>query len=78
MLNESVVSTEQWRQAMEKSSTAYVGMDVHKESVDIAIADGREARLFGRVGGDAAALERAVRKIRSVHRDVMFVYEAGP
>ena len=63
---------------MEKSSTAYVGMDVHKESVDIAIADGREARLFGRVGGDAAALERAVRKIRSVHRDVMFVYEAGP
>jgi len=63
---------------MEKSSTAFVGMDVHKESVDIAIADGREARLFGRVGGDAAALERAVRKIRSVHRDPLFVYEAGP
>ena len=63
---------------MEKSSTAFVGMDVHKESVDIAIADGREARLFGRVGGDAAAVERAVRKIRSVHRSPMFVYEAGP
>jgi transposase len=53
-------------------------MDVHKESVDIAIADGREARLFGRVGGEAAALDRAVRKLRSAHRSPMFVYEAGP
>jgi transposase len=53
-------------------------MDVHKESVDIAIADGREARLFGRVGGEATAIDRAVRRIRSVHRDPLFVYEAGP
>jgi len=63
---------------MKQHSTAVVGMDVHKESVDIAIADGKEARLFGRVGGDAIAVERAVRKFRSVHRDPLFVYEAGP
>jgi transposase len=77
-LNESVVSTELRRQAMGKDSTAVIGLDVHKESVDIAIADGREARLFGRVGGEAAAVDRAVRRIRSVHRDPLFVYEAGP
>ena len=63
---------------MEKSSTAYIGMDVHKESIDIAIADTREARHFGRVGGDAASVDRVVRKLRSVHRKPTFVYEAGP
>lgn len=63
---------------MIQSSTAFVGMDVHKDSVDLAIADEREARHYGRAGGDAASVDRAVRKLRSVHRKLVFVYEAGP
>jgi len=53
-------------------------MDVHKDSIDVAVADAKEARLFGRIGGEAAALDRAIRKLRSAHRDAVFVYEAGP
>jgi transposase len=53
-------------------------MDVHKESIDIAVADSQEARHFGRIAGDAAAVDRAVRRLRSVHKRPMFIYEAGP
>jgi transposase len=53
-------------------------MDVHKESIDIAIADAKEARHFGRIGGDAATVDKAIRKLRSVHRHAVFIYEAGP
>jgi hypothetical protein len=47
------VNQVQRRQAMEKSSTAVIGMDVHKESIDVAIAADNEARHYGRIGGDA-------------------------
>jgi transposase len=53
-------------------------MDVHKESIELATADEREARHYARIGGDAVSVDRAVRRLRSVHRELVFVYEAGP
>lgn len=66
---------------MKNSNTAFIGLDVHKNSIDIAIAEaGRtgEVRHFGAVGGDLDSFGKAVRKLRSRHTDLQFVYEAGP
>jgi transposase len=64
---------------MRKSSKVFVGMDVHKESIDITLAEvGGEVRRWGQIGGDRAALEKAVRKLESLGHPLHFVYEAGP
>ena len=64
---------------MRKSSKVFVGMDVHKESIDITVAEvGGEVRRWGQIGGDRAALEKAVRKLQSLGAPLCFVYEAGP
>jgi transposase len=63
---------------MVQSSTAFIGMDVHKESIEVAIADAREARHYGCVGGDTASVDRLIKRLRAVHSAPLFVYEAGP
>jgi transposase len=58
-----------------------VGLDVHKESIEIFLADGfgdREIRHYGRIGGDMESLDKAVRKLVSRGNRLEFVYEAGP
>jgi hypothetical protein len=38
---------------MEKSTKVFVGMDVHKESIDVTLAEvGGEVRRLGQIGGD--------------------------
>ena len=62
-------------------SIMFVGLDVHKDSIDIALAnDGRkgEVRLYGTIGGDLSSLDKAIRKFRRSGTELRFVYEAGP
>ena len=59
----------------------FVGMDVHKESIDVSLAEeGRdgEVRHYGVIPGDLEAVAKVVRALRAPNRRLRFVYEAGP
>ncbi len=59
----------------------FVGLDVHKASIDVATAaDGRnaEVRHYGQITGDLDALDKVIRKLQSTGRTLRVVYEAGP
>ena len=64
-----------------KDHSTFIGMDVHKNSIEIAIAEqGRdgEVRRYGGIDGTLTALDKVVRKLVSKGGRLHFVYEAGP
>ena len=62
-------------------NTAFVGLDVHKETIAVAIAeDGRggEVRFLGEIANSREAIRRLVTKLTKRHATLHFCYEAGP
>lgn len=64
---------------MSEGITAFVGLDVHKESIAIAVAQpGRAApRFMGTTGPVRAEVEKALAHL-GAPEDLLIVYEAGP
>ena len=61
--------------------TTFVGLDVHKRTTSVAIADpgrGGEVRFLGEIPSTPEALHRLVLRLMARHRRLSFCYEAGP
>jgi transposase len=66
---------------MEKASTHWVGLDVHKSSISVAILDAEGlVKLQKQVGTDERSVKGLVGELRSLKKQgsVECVYEAGP
>jgi transposase len=66
---------------MSHSSTLYVGLDVHKESIAVAyVAKNHDAEVIylGTIGTRQCDIDHLIRKMQSKAKHLVFVYEAGP
>lgn len=64
-----------------KKIVKYVGLDVHKDSITIAITDqGRdsEARVYGKIANNLDQIDKVMRKLIAKNAQLHCVYEAGP
>jgi len=64
-----------------KKKVLYIGLDVHKNTIDVACAIGRangKVRSYGKIESTLEALNKLVVKLQKKDNQLRFVYEAGP
>jgi transposase len=66
---------------MSQSSTLFIGMDVHKDTIAVAYVaqdHGAEVTYLGTIGTRQCDIDQLIRKMQSKAKHLIFVYEAGP
>lgn len=66
---------------MDRSRILFVGLDVHKDSIDIALGEASrdaQVRHLATVAGGSAPVTKALRRLISAGHELHIVYEAGP
>jgi transposase len=66
---------------MAHTSTLFVGLDVHEETIAVAsVAEEREAEVvfLGTIGTRQGDVDKLIRKLQAKGKPLHFVYEAGP
>jgi transposase len=66
---------------MLQSTPLFVGLDVHKDSIAVAHAQGQSADppvFVGAIGTRQADLDKLIRRLQRKTPDLVFAYEAGP
>jgi transposase len=69
------------RPAMSESSTIFVGLDQHKESITVSYVGADrslEPICLGPIGSRTSDVDAMVRKLQSKGKKLIFAYEAGP
>ncbi len=63
-----------------KQFSKYVGLDVHKATIAVAVAEanGGEVRYFGEISNTPEAIQKLVKQLRKGEAALSFCYEAGP
>jgi transposase len=66
---------------MPHSTTLFVGLDVHKDSIAVAyVSEARDAEVIflGHIGTRQCDIDKLIRTLTSKAKPLVFVYEAGP
>jgi transposase len=66
---------------MQQPTTLFVGLDVHKDSISVAHAEGRrtdQPHFVGAIGTRQCDIDKLIRRLRSKASHLVFAYEAGP
>src|SRR6266508_3426072 len=69
------------RSTMSQSSTLFIGMDVHNDSIAVAYVaqeHGAEVTYLGTIGTRQGDIDQLIRRMQSKAKHLIFVYEAGP